>query len=42
MVALLKSQRFDNKIDQNKQLLIYFLFFDNYFEILNLFLAKNS
>ena len=40
--ALLEAQRFDNKIHLLKLTIIgLFLFFDNCFEILNQFLAKN-
>ena len=40
MVALLESQRSDTKNPSKLTIIRSFLFFDNYFEILNEFLAK--
>ena len=37
--VLLKSQRFDNKVDQNKQILVYFC---SLIIVLNKFIAKNN
>ena len=40
VVALLKSQKFDDKIHRNKNLVRLCLFLDECFEILYLFLAR--
>ena len=42
VVALLESQRFDNKIHQNEQLLLYFCSLIIVLRFLNFFLARNN